>query len=204
MVLAGRHGLPGNPCITTQPTDLPPNLELVFRYIGGSGQTGISLAIPPSLEGIYLNLPPTGPVTVVPTSTSTTSPTATITPVPPLPVSAAFSANPVTGIVPLTVQFTDTSVGPVVSWLWSGDGNTSTAQNPLYPYVAPGTLMMSLFQSAMVQDSVPSPGWDISRQISRHPRWRHLPTPPAPGGTVHRTSSRMHQPFPHSMGLEIW
>jgi PKD repeat protein len=128
---------------------VPPTLELVFKYTGGSGQTGISFAIPLPLEGIYLHLPPTGPVTVIPTSTSTTSPTATATtPVPPLPVSAAFSANPVTGIVPLTVQFTDESTGPVVSRLWTfGDGNTSTAQNPLYQYISSGTYDVTLAAS---------------------------------------------------------
>jgi PKD repeat protein len=125
---------------------LPQNLELVFSYIGGSGQTGISLAIPPPLEGIHIHLPPTGPVTEIPTSTSTTSPTGTTpTPVPPVPVSADFSANPLTGVVPLTVQFTDASTGPVISRLWTfGDGYTSTDENPVHQYVSAGTYDVTL------------------------------------------------------------
>lgn len=114
---------------------VPPTLELVFKYIGGSGQTGISFAIPPPLEGIFLHLPPTGPVTVVPTSTSTTSPT---------PV-ANFYAIPLSGASPLLVQFTDTSTNSPVSWSWNfGDGGTSTLQSPPYTYTTAGTYTVTL------------------------------------------------------------
>ena len=125
---------------------LPSSFELVFKYTGGSGQVGQMFSIPAPLSTVFINLPPSGPVTVIPTSASTTSPTATgTTPVPPLPVSAAFSGNPVAGVVPLSVQFTDASSGPVVSRLWTfGDGNTSTVVNPLYQYVSPGTYDVTL------------------------------------------------------------
>jgi len=62
----------------------------------------------------------------------------------PAPI-AAFTANVTTGPAPLTVQFTDTSTGSPTSWLWSfGDGETSTAQNPIHTYTTPGTYTVSL------------------------------------------------------------
>ncbi|MDR7667257.1 PKD domain-containing protein [Methanosarcina sp. Z-7115] len=48
---------------------------------------------------------------------------------------ANFSSNVTSGIMPLTVSFTDTSTGSPTSWKWSfGDGNNSTDQNPVYTY----------------------------------------------------------------------
>ncbi|HED66138.1 MAG TPA: PKD domain-containing protein, partial [Planctomycetes bacterium] len=62
----------------------------------------------------------------------------------PAPV-ANFSANPVTGVAPLAVNFTDSSTGSVTSWAWDfGDGGTSTQQNPSYTYSAAGTYTVSL------------------------------------------------------------
>jgi PGF-pre-PGF domain-containing protein len=43
------------------------------------------------------------------------------------------------------VRFTDQSTGNPTSWSWSfGDGATSTAQNPIHTYTAPGTYTVSL------------------------------------------------------------
>ena len=51
--------------------------------------------------------------------------------------TAAISANPQGGFVPLSVTFTDASTGAPVSWLWNfGDGSaTSTLQNPTPAHV---------------------------------------------------------------------
>jgi PKD repeat protein len=58
---------------------------------------------------------------------------------------ANFSASVTSGTAPLTVQFTDTSIGTVTSWSWSfGDGGTSNSQNPNYIYSTPGTYTVSL------------------------------------------------------------
>jgi hypothetical protein len=66
---------------------------------------------------------------------------------PPEPI-AEFAVSTVSGLVPLTVQFTDESVDggpPISSWLWSfGDGETSTEQNPLHIYAAPGIYTVRL------------------------------------------------------------
>lgn len=52
---------------------------------------------------------------------------------------------PISGIAPFTVQFTDTSSGSVLSWLWTfGDGDTSTSQNPSHTYSTDGTYTVTL------------------------------------------------------------
>jgi PKD repeat protein len=61
------------------------------------------------------------------------------------PPLANFSATPVTACtVPHTVFFTDQSVLPD-TWNWDfGDGNTSTAQNPIHTYTTLGTFEVIL------------------------------------------------------------
>ncbi len=63
----------------------------------------------------------------------------------PAPV-ANFTANPISGVHPLSVIFTDQSTGNITSWSWAfGDGlGSSTQQNPSYTYNDPGTYTVSL------------------------------------------------------------
>ena len=50
-------------------------------------------------------------------------------------LTADFSANPDSGLPPLSVHFTDLSVGSPTSWLWNfGDGDTSRQRNPVHEY----------------------------------------------------------------------
>lgn len=67
------------------------------------------------------------------------------------PPLAAFSANKTSGVVPLTVQFTDESqsaTGNIISWNWDfGDGGTSNAQHPEYSYTVPGWYTVTLVVS---------------------------------------------------------
>ena len=59
--------------------------------------------------------------------------------------TAQFSGNPLSGTMPLTVQFTDQSIGQITSWLWNfGDGSTSTSRNPSHIYTQPGTYTVAL------------------------------------------------------------
>ena len=55
---------------------------------------------------------------------------------------ANFTPSAQTGIIPLTIQFTDTSSqfsNPITHWSWEfGDGNRSSEQNPHYTYTLPG------------------------------------------------------------------
>jgi PKD repeat protein len=58
---------------------------------------------------------------------------------------ASFTAAPTSGNTPLTVTFTDTSIGSPTSWSWNfGDGGTSTSQNTTHTYTQSGTYTPSL------------------------------------------------------------
>jgi hypothetical protein len=60
---------------------------------------------------------------------------------------AAFSAAPVVGSVPLTVTFTDQSVGipGPINWDWDfGEGGSSAEQHPEYTYNVAGTFTVTL------------------------------------------------------------
>ncbi len=65
----------------------------------------------------------------------------------PIPV-VNFSATPLSGCVPLTVQFTDLSTAAgssITSWLWDfGNGNTGTVRNPVHTYTSAGNYNVTL------------------------------------------------------------
>ena len=55
------------------------------------------------------------------------------------PLVALFTPNQTSGLVPLTIKFTDTSTDQPISWNWIfGDGGTSNLQNPVYTYMNAG------------------------------------------------------------------
>ena|SRR5208337_64802 len=61
------------------------------------------------------------------------------------PLVASFTTNQTAGLVPLTVQFTDTSTDQPLSWSWDfGDGGTSTLQNPVHTYTTSGDYTVRL------------------------------------------------------------
>lgn len=58
---------------------------------------------------------------------------------------AEFAGTPTFGSAPLTVQFTDTSIGSPTSWSWSfGDGGTSELENPSHEYTYHGTYTVNI------------------------------------------------------------
>ena len=60
-------------------------------------------------------------------------------------VAANFSGTPMSGTVPLTVNFTNASTGTITNRLWNfGDGATSTAVNPAHTYTNSGSYTVSL------------------------------------------------------------
>jgi PKD repeat protein len=56
-----------------------------------------------------------------------------------------FNGTPVSGSVPLNVNFTDSSTNTPTAWSWDfGDGGSSNDQNPLHKYTAPGSYDVTL------------------------------------------------------------
>ncbi len=59
-----------------------------------------------------------------------------------------FSASPTSGSVPLSIGFTDQSIGSPTSWKWTfGDGGTSIDKNPVHTYNKTGQYSVSLTTS---------------------------------------------------------
>jgi PKD repeat protein len=60
--------------------------------------------------------------------------------------TASFTVDPpVTGNIPLTIQFHDTSTGSIMSYNWSfGDGSYSTSASPSHIYTVRGTYTVTL------------------------------------------------------------
>lgn len=58
---------------------------------------------------------------------------------------ALFTANPTSGCLPLTVTFTNQSLGGAATFLWNfGNGNTATGVEPKFTYLAEGCQDVSL------------------------------------------------------------
>ena len=98
------------------------------------------------------------------------------------PVTAAFTATPLTGTAPLTVAFTDASGGTPDCWNWSfGDGawfNTTDAgaANPSHTFAGPGTYTVNLTVARGTNNDTLSRGGYIT--VSAPP----TPTPVRSGG----------------------
>ena len=94
-----------------------------------------------------------GDATVTVTSGAATPATALTVGIGPsdTPLTADFTAS----AQGLTVIFDDTTMGTPTAWQWSfGDGATSSAQNPVHGYGAPGTYAVTLtVRSAVDEDS---------------------------------------------------
>ncbi|NRA75536.1 MAG: HYR domain-containing protein [Planctomycetes bacterium] len=64
------------------------------------------------------------------------------------PPVADFTATPLTGTYNLSVNFIDTSIGPITDWLWDfGDGGTSIVQSPTHVYTLEGDYTVTLIVS---------------------------------------------------------
>lgn len=84
-------------------------------------------------------------IVVEPAPATTATPTTSVTQQDASNLLAAFDGTPRTGTAPLTVVFTDTSVGTPVYWFWDfGDDKTDIIQNPVHTYREPGTYTVTL------------------------------------------------------------
>jgi PKD repeat protein len=61
------------------------------------------------------------------------------------PAASGFTASTTSGKAPMTVHFTDKSVGSITSWLWNfGDGNSSNSPSPSHTYSKAGAYTVTL------------------------------------------------------------
>lgn len=120
-----------------------PLAGLVYRWSPSTGLNFTTVPQPtasPSTTTTY-TLTVQNPVT----GCSQTS-SATLTVLPSAQASFTMSTPLMAGAY---IQFTDTSTGSPISWLWNfGDGTTSTSQNPLHLYCASGTYAVTLTVTA--------------------------------------------------------
>jgi len=104
--------------------------------------------------------PPATPIpTPKPTPTHIPKPTPTSNPTPtptPTPTPDAPSANFTFSVSDTTATFTNTSTGTGLTWLWDfGDGQSSTDENPVHPFVVGATYGVTLTATdAMARTSV--------------------------------------------------
>ncbi len=92
-------------------------------------------------------------------------------------LSANFIADINTGAAPLTVHFSDTSVGTPTGWHWDfGDGSASTLQNPIYTYNTPGTYTVTMTVTNGAQSDTMSADIVVTNPMITTP----TPTPATP------------------------
>ncbi|HOT03350.1 MAG TPA: DUF3821 domain-containing protein [Methanolinea sp.] len=101
-------------------------------------------------------------------------------------LQAGFSGIPTTGGAPLSVQFTDISIGYPTTWLWDfGDGYTSTDQNPLHVYENVGTYSVTLSVTGLSGSSSITKNNYVTVTSGPTPTGTVTPTPtPPPASTI--------------------
>jgi PKD repeat protein len=125
----------------------------------GIALSSLQLNAQTSVPGIFVYTPKAGTILSEGTQTlyvdfspndtanyTTTSKSTTITVLRPVPPISSFSSNVTTGIVPLSVFFTDTCTNSPTSWNWNfGDGTpNSTQKNPTHIYSKAGSYTVIL------------------------------------------------------------
>jgi PKD repeat protein/surface antigen len=83
-------------------------------------------------------------------------------------VAADFTADVLTGEVPLSVQFMDLSIGDVTSWLWEfGDGQSAISQHPQHIYDQAGDYTVTLTVSnGEIEDTLVREQFIVVDQVS--------------------------------------
>lgn len=134
----------GTAPLTVNFTNLSTGTISTYAWSFGDGGTS-SLKNPSHTYGAgtyTVSLTVTGPAG---SDTKTRTDYITVSPPPPPAPVADFSASPTSGVVPLTVQFTDKSSGTITGWSWDfGDGSTSTQRNPRHTYTTVDTFTVIL------------------------------------------------------------
>jgi len=107
----------------------------------------------------------------------------------PVPVPD-FSALPLSGIVPLTVSFTDLTAGYVIGYNWSfGDGTYSQLQNPSHTYTQAGfyTVRMNVSSWEWPDQWMNKTGYILVTNPVQLVNFSSAPNPNIPGSNVQFT-----------------
>lgn len=119
------------------------------------------------------------------------------------PPAANFTASPVTGAAPLTVEFTDTSTNNPASWNWDfqNNGSTdSTFMNPVYTFATPGTYTVKLTSTNPYGSNTIVKSNFINVTTTPAP----VPPPPPPGPAPSPTPVPPPPPFNTSGWTTSW
>jgi len=116
------------------------------------GQQPIGISVSPDGEKVYVANNGEDNVSVIDTATNNVTATVNVGNQPQAigklivsPPIAALLGSPTSGKMPLKVVFKDKSTRGSNSWKWNfGDGNTSTAKNPVHKYTKVGKYTVSL------------------------------------------------------------
>jgi YVTN family beta-propeller protein len=116
------------------------------------GQQPIGISVSPDGEKVYVANNGEDNVSVIDTATNNVTATVNVGNQPQaigkliaFPPIAALLGSPTSGKMPLKVVFKDKSTRGSNSWKWNfGDGNTSTAKNPVHKYTKVGKYTVSL------------------------------------------------------------
>lgn len=103
------------------------------------------------------------------------------------PISATFDVSAAVATPGQSVSFIDRSSGTPTQWSWSfGDGSTSSSQNPVHAFVAPGTYTVALTASKAGSASTTTRQVDVTSVVA----YRTLISAAAQTGGVGGTSWR--------------
>ena len=120
--------------------------------------------------------------------------------------AASFTAAPLSGIVPLSIVFTDTSAAgtqPIVQWLWDfGDGQSSTQQNPEHTYTTAGDFTVALTVTSAAGSSTSTMPGLIAVALPIGPAAAFSGTPLS--GLMPLTVQFSDQSLPGSYAISAW
>lgn len=111
-----------------------------WTTVGGNISSGATSVSP------FVNQPGSYTLTVTNTANGCSATSAVTISASPTPV-ASFTTDPITGIAPLTVNFTNTSQNSNTYVWFLGDNGTETSSNPSHTYSIPGTYNIILVAS---------------------------------------------------------
>jgi len=109
---------------------------------------------------------------------------------------ANFFFTPASPVVGQPVQFTDTSTGGPISWLWAfGDGGFSTSQNPTHTFTSPGTFTLTLTANYSFPEGSHSTSRSVTVLAAGSASFIFTPASPAAGQPVQFTDTSTGGPI---------